>query len=231
MTTTDKPTAVPFRVTAGFHENLPQMPVSEYPGTKGYIDDVFANPDGSEMSAGYFELQRTDAPLDYYYAYDEMKVVLEGRIHPREPRHRPGRGGEGEGRDLLPQGLAHPLHHPRPRAWPSSSATALRCPDPDGGFEEVDQRPPVRDPIARPSTTSQRALSSPATYWSRTARSARRSSARCPSAWRPFPLAGDRRRRGRIAGSAGSTSCFRGAGRVAVRAWRDPSTGGAVRLG
>ena len=80
MTTTDKPTAVPFRVTAGFHENLPQMPVAEYPGTKGYIDDVFANPDGSEMSAGYFELQRTDAPLDYYYAYDEMKVVLEGEF-------------------------------------------------------------------------------------------------------------------------------------------------------
>ncbi len=32
------------------------------------------------MSAGYFELQRTDAPLDYYYAYDEMKVVLEGEF-------------------------------------------------------------------------------------------------------------------------------------------------------
>lgn len=81
MTTTDpKTVAAPFRVTSRFWEDLPQMPAEEYPGTEGFIDDVFSNPDGSEMSAGYFELKKTDAPLDYYYAYDEMKVVLEGEF-------------------------------------------------------------------------------------------------------------------------------------------------------
>ncbi|WP_410872738.1 ethanolamine utilization protein [Nocardia sp. A7] len=81
MTTTDSAaTVAPFRVTTEFWKNLPQMPTAEYPGTQGYIDDVYANPNGSEMSAGYFELRSTDAPLDYHYEYDEMKVVLEGEF-------------------------------------------------------------------------------------------------------------------------------------------------------
>ncbi|QYB07967.1 ethanolamine utilization protein [Rhodococcus sp. USK10] len=72
------PSVTPFRVTAEFWKSLPQMPIDQYPGTEGFIDDVYANPDGSEMSAGYFELRPSDAPLDYLYEYDEMKVVLEG---------------------------------------------------------------------------------------------------------------------------------------------------------
>lgn len=81
MTTTDSAATVAlFRVTTEFWKNLPQMPTAEYPGTRGYIDDVYANPNGSEMSAGYFELRNTDAPLDYRYEYDEMKVVLEGEF-------------------------------------------------------------------------------------------------------------------------------------------------------
>jgi ethanolamine utilization protein EutQ len=81
MTTTDSSKVVaPFRVTSQFWETLPQMPTDQYPGTEGFIDDVFVNPEGSEMSAGYFELKNTDAPLDYYYAYDEMKVVLDGEF-------------------------------------------------------------------------------------------------------------------------------------------------------
>ena len=77
---TDTESVAPFQVTTEFWKNLPQMPTTEYPGTQGYIDDVYSNPNGSEMSAGYFELRATDAPLDYYYAYDEMKVVLEGEF-------------------------------------------------------------------------------------------------------------------------------------------------------
>ncbi|GAC67344.1 cupin domain-containing protein [Gordonia soli] len=81
MTTIDsEQTVTPFRVTSDFWRTLPQMPLKEYPGTEGFIDDVYANPGGSEMSAGYFELKSTDAPLDYYYAYDEMKVVLDGEF-------------------------------------------------------------------------------------------------------------------------------------------------------
>ncbi|MGX7732795.1 ethanolamine utilization protein [Rhodococcus sp. 2H158] len=74
-------TTVPaFRVTADFWKNLPQMSTEEFPGTEGFIDDVYPNPEGSEMAAGYFKLEHTDAPLDYLYEYDEMKVVLEGEF-------------------------------------------------------------------------------------------------------------------------------------------------------
>ncbi len=74
-------TAVPaFRVTSGFWKSLPQMPVEEFPGTAGYIDDVYPNPEGSEMAAGYFKLDPTDEALDYTYEYDEMKVVLDGEF-------------------------------------------------------------------------------------------------------------------------------------------------------
>ena len=72
--------ALPFRVTSGAYENLPKMPDEEYPGTDGYIGDVYENPDGSVMCSGYFELNHTDAPLYYEYQYDEMKIVLEGEF-------------------------------------------------------------------------------------------------------------------------------------------------------
>lgn len=75
----------PFRVTEGFWKDLPQMPVSEYPGTRGYIADVYPNPDGSELASGYFRLDHTDAPLDYFYEYDEMKVVLDGEFRLENP--------------------------------------------------------------------------------------------------------------------------------------------------
>jgi ethanolamine utilization protein EutQ len=69
----------PFRVTSDAWRNLPSM-AADYPGTKGFIGDVYANPDGCEMASGFFELFHTEGPLDYYYEYDEMKVVLEGEF-------------------------------------------------------------------------------------------------------------------------------------------------------
>ena len=69
-----------FRVTADAWKNLPKMPQEEYPGTDGYIGDVYENPDGSVMCSGFFELNHTDEPLVYEYTYDEMKVVLEGEF-------------------------------------------------------------------------------------------------------------------------------------------------------
>ena len=76
----DSTSALEFRVTPGAWENLPKMPDAEYPGTEGFIGDVYENPDGSEMCSGYFELRHTDSPLYYEYEYDEMKVVLEGEF-------------------------------------------------------------------------------------------------------------------------------------------------------
>ncbi|MDY6811400.1 MAG: ethanolamine utilization protein [Actinomycetota bacterium] len=72
--------AAPFLVTSGAWQNLPKMPESEYPGTEGFIGDVYENPQGSEMCSGYFELRHTDERLYYEYEYDEMKVVLEGEF-------------------------------------------------------------------------------------------------------------------------------------------------------
>ena len=74
-------TAPVFRVTSGFWKELPPMPADEFPGAKGRIGDVYPNPDGSDMAAGYFRLDHTEAPLDYTYEYDEMKVVLTGEFH------------------------------------------------------------------------------------------------------------------------------------------------------
>jgi len=73
-------TQTPFRVTPDAWKSLPKMPEAEYPGTEGYIGDVYENPDGSAMCSGFFELRHTDEPLYYEYEYDEMKVVLEGEF-------------------------------------------------------------------------------------------------------------------------------------------------------
>lgn len=73
-------TAPEFLVTPDAWKSLPRMPEAEYPGTEGYIGDVYENPQGSPMCSGFFELKKTDAPLYYEYEYDEMKVVLEGEF-------------------------------------------------------------------------------------------------------------------------------------------------------
>ena len=78
--TVDSSTALEFRVTSDAWQNLPKMPDAEYPGTEGFIGDVYENPDASVMCSGYFELHHTEAPLYYEYEYDEMKVVLEGEF-------------------------------------------------------------------------------------------------------------------------------------------------------
>ena len=80
MTIEDVQTELPFRVTSDAWVGLPKMPESEYPGTEGFIGDVYSNPDGSVMCSGFFELHHTDEPLRYVYDYDEMKVVLEGEF-------------------------------------------------------------------------------------------------------------------------------------------------------
>jgi ethanolamine utilization protein EutQ (cupin superfamily) len=58
----------------GAFENLPGM---NEPGSKAFIGDAFANPGGSELCSGFFELFASE-PLDYTYTYDEMKLVVEG---------------------------------------------------------------------------------------------------------------------------------------------------------
>lgn len=79
MTIETQPVTTPaFRVTPDAFVGMPAMDV---PGTLGFIQDVYENPDDSVMCSGYFELKHTDEPLEYLYEYDEMKVVLEGEFH------------------------------------------------------------------------------------------------------------------------------------------------------
>jgi ethanolamine utilization protein EutQ len=70
-------TVPPFRVTENAWKDLPKM--TEHAGD-GYIADTYANPEGSPMCSGFFELKHTEEPLLYIYEYDEMKVVLEGEF-------------------------------------------------------------------------------------------------------------------------------------------------------
>src|SRR5215213_1749301 len=66
-----------FGHASGTFEGLPSM---EVPGVNAFIGDTFANPEGSELCSGFFEL-KAGQPLEYTYTYDEMKVVVEGEFH------------------------------------------------------------------------------------------------------------------------------------------------------
>ncbi len=81
------------------------------------------------MAAGYFKLEHTDAPLDYLYEYDEMKVVLDGEF--RLENLDTGQVEIARARDAIffPK-LADPVHHAR------GCACVLRRP--------AHVRPPVR---------------------------------------------------------------------------------------
>jgi ethanolamine utilization protein EutQ len=67
-------TATEFGHATNGYEGLPSM---DAPGGNAFIGDVFANPAGSVLCSGFFEL-RAGEPLDYDYTYDEMKVVVQG---------------------------------------------------------------------------------------------------------------------------------------------------------
>lgn len=61
---------------AGGYLGLPKM---NEPGCDAAIGDSLSNPEGSVMSAGFFELKASE-PLVYTYTYDEMKVVVKGEF-------------------------------------------------------------------------------------------------------------------------------------------------------
>lgn len=55
------------------------LPPMNEPGCEAAIGDALHNPEGSVMSAGFFELKASE-PLVYTYTYDEMKVVIAGEF-------------------------------------------------------------------------------------------------------------------------------------------------------
>ncbi|MBO1267275.1 cupin domain-containing protein [Arthrobacter cavernae] len=55
------------------------LPGMDVPGSEAFIGDSLANPGGSAMCAGFFELKKSE-PLVYEYTYDEMKIVVQGEF-------------------------------------------------------------------------------------------------------------------------------------------------------
>src|SRR5262245_47026327 len=55
------------------------LPDMDAPGTDAAIGDALHNPEGTVMSAGFFELKKSE-PLVYTYTYDEMKLVVKGEF-------------------------------------------------------------------------------------------------------------------------------------------------------
>ena len=55
------------------------LPSMDLPGSDAAIGDSLHNPEGSVMSAGFFELKASE-PVVYTYTYDEMKVVIKGEF-------------------------------------------------------------------------------------------------------------------------------------------------------
>lgn len=55
------------------------LPSMNEPGVEAAIGESLHDPEGSVMSAGFFELNASE-PLVYTYTYDEMKVVIQGEF-------------------------------------------------------------------------------------------------------------------------------------------------------
>ncbi|REE04177.1 cupin domain-containing protein [Citricoccus muralis] len=55
------------------------IPSMNEPGVNAFIGDAYANPEGSQMCSGFFELKAGE-PLVYEYTYDEMKFVVTGQF-------------------------------------------------------------------------------------------------------------------------------------------------------
>ncbi|WP_115788227.1 cupin domain-containing protein [Arthrobacter silvisoli] len=56
-----------------------EIPSMDLPGSEAFIGDALHNPEGTVMSAGFFELKKSE-PVVYTYTYDEMKVVIKGEF-------------------------------------------------------------------------------------------------------------------------------------------------------
>lgn len=58
-----------------------ELPSMNQPGSNAFLDDVIASTDPEKtIVAGFFRMEKSDKPLEYYYHYDEMKIIVEGEI-------------------------------------------------------------------------------------------------------------------------------------------------------
>ncbi|UZJ55636.1 hypothetical protein CBS101457_004956 [Exobasidium rhododendri] len=48
------------------------------------VGDIDASAD-NQLSSGFYIQHKSEKPLSYTYTYDEMKIVIEGELHIKEP--------------------------------------------------------------------------------------------------------------------------------------------------
>jgi uncharacterized cupin superfamily protein len=70
MTMSVKPSAIEI--------DLPSMNVA---GVNAWLGDMYSSEDPDKtITCGFFRLENSDAPLDYDYTYEEMKLIVDGEF-------------------------------------------------------------------------------------------------------------------------------------------------------
>lgn len=65
-------------VPSAINTELPSMNVA---GVNAWLGDVYSSEDANKtITCGFFRLEGSDAPLDYFYNYEEMKLIVDGEF-------------------------------------------------------------------------------------------------------------------------------------------------------
>ncbi|KAA0874443.1 cupin domain-containing protein [Nitrincola tapanii] len=66
-----------------YFEQATKMPLPSMnkPGSNAFLDDLVASTDAEKtIVSGFFRMEKSDKPLEYYYHYHEMKIIVEGEL-------------------------------------------------------------------------------------------------------------------------------------------------------
>ena len=58
-----------------------QLPSMNVDNVNAWLGDVFSSEDADKtITCGFFRMESSDAPLDYDYHYEEMKLIVDGEF-------------------------------------------------------------------------------------------------------------------------------------------------------
>ncbi|PMR72981.1 cupin domain-containing protein [Billgrantia endophytica] len=58
-----------------------ELPSMNKPGSNAFLDDIVASKDEEKMIvSGFFRMEKSEIPLEYYYHYHEMKIIVSGEL-------------------------------------------------------------------------------------------------------------------------------------------------------
>lgn len=58
-----------------------ELPSMNKPGINAFLDDIAVSSDPEKtIVSGFFRMEKSDEPLEYYYDYHEMKIIVEGEM-------------------------------------------------------------------------------------------------------------------------------------------------------